>query len=199
MPKKQTQKNEEAVVETKAAAKKVAKPAAEAPVVETPVAEVEAKVEGKLAEAKAKVEETKAKVEARVEETKAKVEARVEETKAKVEETKAKVEARVEEAKAKVEARVEESKETAKDVFLATLGVYGKAYDDSSAKIKELNAKREEQFKDYVSRGTEVEASVKNKIEALRSEDSKINARVNSLRESYDKLTSAFSKKKSED
>ncbi len=76
----------------------------------------------------------------------------------------------------------------AKDVFLATLGFYGKAYDDVSALIKELKAKREEQFKDFVARGTAVESVIKDKIEAFRNEDNRINAGIASLRENYTKL-----------
>ncbi len=76
----------------------------------------------------------------------------------------------------------------AKDVFLATLGFYGKAYDDVSALIKELKAKHEEQFKDFVARGTAVESIIKNKIEAFRNEDNRINAGIANLRENYSKL-----------
>ncbi len=87
----------------------------------------------------------------------------------------------------------------AKDIFLATLGFYGKAYDNISALIIERKGKREEQFKDFVARGTAVESRIKNKIEAFRNEDNKINAGITNLRESYTKLATTLKLKKAED
>ncbi len=94
--------------------------------------------------------------------------------------------------------QVEVKNPVAKDVFLATIGFYGKAFDDLSALIKELNAKREEQFKDFVARGADVESRIKNKIEAFRNEDNKINAGIASLRESYTKLAETLKLNKTE-
>ena len=87
----------------------------------------------------------------------------------------------------------------AKDAFLATLGFYGKAYDNASALITERKSKREEQFKDFVARGTAVESRIKDKIEAFRNEDNKINAGITNIRESYTKLATKLKLKKAED
>ena len=81
----------------------------------------------------------------------------------------------------------------AKGIFLATLGFYGKVYDDSSSKVKELKEKRSEQIQSFVTRGVEIEDQAKEIIANLKSGDNLISARINSLRESLAKFTARFS------
>lgn len=86
----------------------------------------------------------------------------------------------------------------AKDVFHATLGFYGKVYDEGSEKVKDLSEKREALIEDFVARGAELEAQAKEKIESFKNEDNKINERINSLRDSYNKLADVMSFKKND-
>lgn len=87
----------------------------------------------------------------------------------------------------------------AKDIFLATLGFYGKVYEDGVAKLKELSEKREESYQLYVKRGEKLETQARDKYETLRNEDSKLNERIDNLRQSYGKLTNIFSAKSVEE
>lgn len=80
----------------------------------------------------------------------------------------------------------------AKDVLLATLGFYGKVYEQSTDRVSEINEKRQEMFKELVSRGEKLEVQAKDKYEELKAD--KIEAPIENLRSNLDKLKGRFSK-----
>lgn len=81
----------------------------------------------------------------------------------------------------------------AKDVLLATLGFYGKVYEQSTDRISDMNEKRQEMFKELVSRGEKLEGKAKDKYEELKAE--KVEAPIENLRTSLDKIKNRFNKK----
>ena len=99
---------------------------------------------------------------------------------------------------ASVKEQVENGKLVAKDIFLATLGFYGKVYEGGVSRVKELNAKRDEQFQGYVDRGVELEALAKEKVVAFSQQDNRLNERITTLRNSYEKLSSVFAVNKTD-
>lgn len=93
---------------------------------------------------------------------------------------------------------VKETKSTfaPKDVFLATLGFYGKAYEQGADRVAEMKENRQSVFQELVNRGEKLEGQAKEKFEELKSD--KIDERIDSLRTNFEKLKGSFSKKTEE-
>ena len=81
----------------------------------------------------------------------------------------------------------------AKDLFLATLGFYGKVYEQGADRISDINEKRQEMFKDLVSRGEKLESKAKDKYSEVKAE--KIVAPIENTRTSLNKMKNRFNKK----
>jgi hypothetical protein len=81
----------------------------------------------------------------------------------------------------------------AKDVFLATLGFYGKVYEQSTDRVSDIQEKRQAMFKDLVARGKKLESQGKKKVVKLKAD--KIEAPIENMRTSLDKMKNRFSKK----
>lgn len=76
---------------------------------------------------------------------------------------------------------VVKAQENARNVFLAGLGAYGKAFEEAQSQIeeaqsrmKENRARAEDLFKELVKRGEKVESSAKEKIKTLDLPDVKL-------------------------
>ena len=78
----------------------------------------------------------------------------------------------------------------AKDIFLATLGLYGKIYEHSTDLANQLNEKSLHFFNDLVSRGEKFERQAKKKYSALKIDD-----RIENLRGKFEKTKTSLSKK----
>ena len=111
----------------------------------------------------------------------------------------------------------EQAQENARNVFLAGLGVYGKAFEgaqsqikDAQSQVKENRAKAKDLFNELVKRGEKVETEAKKKLkeidlpglkmpeiklaerEELREE---LRNRLDKARESFESLRNAISSK----
>ncbi len=82
-----------------------------------------------------------------------------------------------------------------KDIFLATLGFYGKVYEQGADRVSEINEKRQSFFQDLVNRGEKLEDQAKGKYEELKTDNPKIDERIDTLRNNFSKLKETFSKK----
>ena len=81
----------------------------------------------------------------------------------------------------------------AKDLFLATLGFYGKVYEQSTDRVSDIQEKRQAMFKEFVARGKKRESQGKKKVETLKAD--KIETPIENMRTSLDKMKNRFSKK----
>jgi polyhydroxyalkanoate synthesis regulator phasin len=82
----------------------------------------------------------------------------------------------------------------AKGVFLATLGLYGKIYEQGSERVTEVNNKRQELFKELVARGEKLEGQAKQKIEELKSANPALETRIDAMRGNINKLKDKYAK-----
>ena len=67
----------------------------------------------------------------------------------------------------------------AKDIFLATLGLYGKIYEQGTDLSSQISDKTQHVFNDLVSRGEKLERQAKKKYSQLKIEDRIENIRNN--------------------
>jgi len=113
--------------------------------------------------------------------------------------------------------RLTKAQENARNVFLAGLGAYGKAFDEAQSQIKEAQsqmkqnrAKAEKLFNQLVKRGEKVESLAKSKIKELDLPELKmpevkladreevreeLRARIEKARSSFDTLLQAITPK----
>jgi hypothetical protein len=95
------------------------------------------------------------------------------------------------------------AQENARNVFLAGLGFYGKAYDEAQTRMKVRREKAEDLFNELVKRGEKVEKDAKKALkdfdlpelnladrEEIRKE---IEARLDKARESFESLRDSIS------
>ena len=77
----------------------------------------------------------------------------------------------------------------AKDIFLATLGLYGKIYEHSTDLAKQLNEKSLHFFNDLINRGEKLERQARKKYSQLKIDD-----RIENLRSKFAKPTAILVK-----
>lgn len=78
----------------------------------------------------------------------------------------------------------------AKDIFLATLGLYGKIYEQSTDLANQISEQSQHAFNDLVSRGEKFERQARKKYEQLKIED-----RIENIRSKFAKSKDSFSKR----
>lgn len=78
----------------------------------------------------------------------------------------------------------------AKDIFLATLGLYGKIYEKSADLANQLNEKGLNFFNDLVSHGEKFERQAKKKYSQLKTD-----GRIEKLRSKFTKTKSSVRKR----
>ncbi len=108
---------------------------------------------------------------------------------------------------------LEQAKSTARNVFLANLGFYGKVYEqgqelvkqteekykETEEKAKGLIEKREEIFEGLVKRGEEVQSQALETLEKVKSEQkSALDERLQTMRGSFEKLKGVVLARKEE-
>jgi len=106
----------------------------------------------------------------------------------------------------------EQARENARNVFLAGLGVYGKAFEDAQTQIKDAQsqmkqnrAKAEKAFNDLVKRGEKVETKARKKLKEIELPELKLvdreelreelRARLDKARDSFETLRNAVTSK----
>lgn len=106
----------------------------------------------------------------------------------------------------------EQAQENARNVFLAGLGAYGKAFEEAQAQIKDAQTqmkqnrnKAEDLFKELVKRGEKVETKAIKKLKAIELPELKLadrkelrlelRARLDKARDSFETLRSAVTPK----
>lgn len=109
---------------------------------------------------------------------------------------------------------LETAKTTARNVFLANLGFYGKVYEQSQElysqagekakanqeKAKELYGKRGEIFEGLVKRGEEVQSSAVETFEKVKTEQkTALDERLEGMRGSFEKLKETVLSRKEEE
>ena len=78
------------------------------------------------------------------------------------------------------------SNDTAKNIWLAGLGAYGKAFNEAKDKLDEAAKEPPRLFRELVEKGMRLEDEVKDSISSMRkSRASSVEERINRVRESF--------------
>lgn len=95
---------------------------------------------------------------------------------------------RVEQLVEDVKARAKDAQENGQKASLATLGLYGKAYDVVAEKLEEANGKRDEQMNELVSRGEAVRNDIKARFEKIEVPSMDLDSVKESFQKQVDSL-----------
>ena len=76
--------------------------------------------------------------------------------------------------------------EIAKNIWLAGLGAYGKAFDEAQDRLDKASKEPPRLFKDLVKKGEELEDEVRESLSTIRKEStSSVEERINKVRENF--------------
>jgi predicted nuclease with TOPRIM domain len=80
----------------------------------------------------------------------------------------------------------DKASEIAKNIWLAGLGAYGKAFDEAHDRLDKVSKEPERLFKDLVEKGTKLEDEVKDSLSTIRkSSASSVEERIKKVRENF--------------
>ena len=80
----------------------------------------------------------------------------------------------------------DKASEIAKNIWLAGLGAYGKAFDEAQGRIDKVTKEPPRLFKDLVAKGARLEDEVRDSLASIRqSGTSSVEERINRVRESF--------------
>jgi polyhydroxyalkanoate synthesis regulator phasin len=80
----------------------------------------------------------------------------------------------------------DKASEIAKNIWLAGLGAYGKAFDEAHDRLDKVSKEPERLFKDLVEKGTKLEDEVKDSLSNIRkSSTSSVEERIKKVRENF--------------
>ena len=80
----------------------------------------------------------------------------------------------------------DKASEIAKNIWLAGLGAYGKAFDEAHDRLDKVSKEPERLFKDLVKKGTKLEDEVKDSLSTIRkSSASSVEERIKKVRENF--------------
>lgn len=82
----------------------------------------------------------------------------------------------------------------ARDVFLATLGLYAKVYEQGNKRAAEVKRKREVMFKELVARGEKLEKQARKKLAELKTSNPALETGIDNLLANFNKLQDMFGK-----
>jgi predicted nucleic acid-binding Zn-ribbon protein len=80
----------------------------------------------------------------------------------------------------------DKASEIAKNIWLAGLGAYGKAFDEAHDRLDKVSKEPERLFRDLVDKGTRLEDEVKDSLSSIRkSSASSVEERIKKVRENF--------------
>lgn len=80
----------------------------------------------------------------------------------------------------------DKASEIAKNIWLAGLGAYGKAFDEAKGRIDEASKEPPRLFKELVKKGESLEDEVRDSLSSIRkSQTSSVEERINRVRENF--------------
>jgi polyhydroxyalkanoate synthesis regulator phasin len=80
----------------------------------------------------------------------------------------------------------DKASEIAKNIWLAGLGAYGKAFDEAHDRLDKATKEPERLFKDLVKKGSKLEDEVKDSLSSIRkSSASSVEERIKKVRENF--------------
>jgi polyhydroxyalkanoate synthesis regulator phasin len=80
----------------------------------------------------------------------------------------------------------DKASEIAKNIWLAGLGAYGKAFDEAQGRLDKAAKEPPRLFKDLVEKGTQLEDEVRDSLSNIRkSSTSSVEERINKVRENF--------------
>lgn len=80
----------------------------------------------------------------------------------------------------------DKASEIARNIWLAGLGAYGKAFDEAQDRVDKVGKDTPRLFKDLVAKGSKFEGDARESIEELReSHGSAVEARIRKVRENF--------------
>jgi polyhydroxyalkanoate synthesis regulator phasin len=80
----------------------------------------------------------------------------------------------------------DKASEIAKNIWLAGLGAYGKAFDEAQERLDKAAKEPPRLFKDLVEKGTQLEDEVRDSLSNIRkSHASSVEERINKVRENF--------------
>lgn len=80
----------------------------------------------------------------------------------------------------------DKASEIAKNIWLAGLGAYGKAFDEAHDRLDKVSKEPERLFKDLVKKGSRLEDEVRDSLSSIRkSSASSVEERIKKVRENF--------------
>lgn len=80
----------------------------------------------------------------------------------------------------------DKASEIAKNIWLAGLGAYGKAFDEAQGRLDKASKEPERLFRDLVEKGSKLEDEVKDSLSSIRkSSASSVEERIKKVRENF--------------